>query len=842
MEDRTPAFTASQEHRSALVGQPTTCFLLCLLLLFPSLGQGQQPQEQVLAGRNSEVPFCYLQGATRRWPIMLKRLASDQTLTLTARRDKNILDQGATLSVESLQVSIAADGFLQVRAAEGATSQFRIDLIVSRNGKPEEQQQISLRPAPPARPISYVADLVDDLIRIYWDANSRRFRPVTKDGFDQYFRRLQAQGITRLIVWQSAFPLIADPNNYRPQDWQRFEHQARAILNSHELNESMRETPGLKNYQWLGLLMKLRLNHDFDRMFTQSAREHQIKLTASYRPFEAALTKYYDIPCFDIGGDYLWNFLPAASPTVNNQPDKVGFAHYRQILRQMNKKPAATLARIEIGGISDLAALAKRLVDGKRDIELVTSPVPPIDPTSFVLIRHGPKQFKVATYDSIRQRAESRLKRLNHARFRVLDDKLVIDQLQVHPASRYLWLRPSSEYGKKLILPVVPNLTLRAAAGNPLGRVNVYTALSGNDPDASLSKVAGITADGRFRTEFQAIESSIDYFRKRKQTSWQFGDGILVIDQGDPWSVEMLDFNQQAARQLAVNELKTILNYDAFDEIFMNTRSHTQLSGSTGDGIDGIQPMAHYRLRGKNYSHYGIDRAFGPIAMASNQQIQDLPVDQITTWQRNEWQGPCQTAASPFVWRYQRNRAVAMGIRSLLTELQNQFPETRIRAVIPQSEEVIRGTETALATMPKPDKGVYGQRYFRHIWGSLNYIPGIGEGMAMVDLKGLSVEPVFLGVRYAPDPGPLTAFVDRYVADLEANRGSTYRGPKSFFYEAQETLRAADKKAKGLRREAIIRGLLKRSAIDEIILYEAADWTYYLPLSGHNYLDLQSNN
>ena len=114
--------------------------------------------------------------------------------------------------------------------------------------------------------------------------------------------------------------------------------------------------------------------------------------------------------------------------------------------------------------------------------------------------------------------------------------------------------------------------------------------------------------------------------------------------------------------------------------------------------------------------------------------------------------------------------------------------------------------------------------------------------MAMVDLKGLSVEPVFLGVRYAPDPGPLTAFVDRYVADLDANRGSSYRGPKSFFYEAQETLRAADKKAKGLRREAIIRGLLKRSAIDEIILYEAADWTYYLPLSGHNYLDQQNNN
>ena len=107
----------------------------------------------------------------------------------------------------------------------------------------------------------------------------------------------------------------------------------------------------------------------------------------------------------------------------------------------------------------------------------------------------------------------------------------------------------------------------------------------------------------------------------------------------------------------------------------------------------------------------------------------------------------------------------------------------------------------------------------------------------MVDLRGLSVEPVFLGVRYAPAPGPLNAFVDRYVADLDANRGSSYRGPKSFFYEAQETLRAADKEAKRLRREEIICELLDRPQINEILLYEAADWTYYLPLSGHNYLD-----
>jgi len=845
MADLIPS--SSDDHQGHLPGvlNALSSCLLCILLLTPTPCLSKQPSPHVLAARNGEVPFSYLAGKTRRWPILTRKLAPGQSLTLTGRRGATILGRGPALLIDGLKVTIDNDGFLRVVAPEQATSEFKVDLVVSRAGTTEQQQQISLRPAPPDRPISYVADLVDDLIRIYWDGSSRRFRPLTKDGFDQYFRRLQAQGITRLIVWQSAFPLIADATNYRPQDWRRFELQARAILDSQQLTENMRQTPGLKNYQWLGLLMQLRLNRDFDRMFTQSARDHQVRLTASYRPFEAALTKYYEIPCFAKSGGHLWNFLPAASPTVNYQADKVGFAHYREVLRRMDKGAAASLSRIEIGGIVNPQALATRLAAGKKDLTLVTSPVPPLDPTSFVLVRHAQDQFKLAPYASIREQVEKNLHPLENARFRIVNKQLVIDQFQLPASSRYLWLRAASDYGKTIVLPVIPSLTLRASAGNRLGRGNVYTALSANDTDARLSQISGITPSGRFQTEFQAIEASIDYFRKRKQTTWNLGEGTLVIDRGEPWTVEILDFNRAATRRLAVNELKTILKHEAFDEIFINTRSHTQLSGSTGDGVDGIRTMAHYRVSGKNYFHYGIDRAFGPIAMASNPQVQALPVEQITTWQRGEWQGPCQAPGSPFVWRYQRNREVAKGMRSLLSELQEQFPGTRIRAVIPQGESVIRETETALETMPKPGKGVYGRSYFRHIWGSLNYIPAIGEGMAMVDLSGLSVEPVFLGVRYAPDAGPLNAFVDRYMADLAANRGSSFQGPKSFFYEAQETLRAADKPAKRKRREAIIYNLLDRPEVNEILLYEAADWTYYLPLSdrllsGHGYLDRQA--
>src|SRR3990170_3204012 len=53
----------------------------------------------------------------------------------------------------------------------------------------------------PSRPISYYADFGDDLIRTFMDRATGQFRPIEKSGFDRYFRRLQAHGVRRLIVW-----------------------------------------------------------------------------------------------------------------------------------------------------------------------------------------------------------------------------------------------------------------------------------------------------------------------------------------------------------------------------------------------------------------------------------------------------------------------------------------------------------------------------------------------------------------------------------------------------------------------------------------------------------------
>ena len=49
-----------------------------------------------------------------------------------------------------------------------------------------------------------VTDFGDDLIRIFMNSASGKLSPVTKNGFDQHFRRLQAHGTRRLIVFTRA--------------------------------------------------------------------------------------------------------------------------------------------------------------------------------------------------------------------------------------------------------------------------------------------------------------------------------------------------------------------------------------------------------------------------------------------------------------------------------------------------------------------------------------------------------------------------------------------------------------------------------------------------------------
>lgn len=105
--------------------------------------------------------------------------------------------------------------------------------------------------------------------------------------------------------------------------------------------------------------------------------------------------------------------------------------------------------------------------------------------------------------------------------------------------------------------------------------------------------------------------------------------------------------------------------------------------------------------------------------------------------------------------------------------------------------------------------------------------------MAMVDLRGTRVEPVFLGSGgYVPDRAPFELFVQEQIRDLADNRGSRFRGPRSYFYEGQFTLRANDAGETRKQRDQMIQFMLSRKDdIREVLLYEAADWLYFVQLS-----------
>ena len=810
---------------------------------------GELERRPMLSRWNPEVPFCYVHGGSRRWPILEREMPEGTQATLTAKRGDETLAQGAALRFAGFEVSLSKEGMLEVVSSSGeAAMSFSLHVHLKPPDGPGESQELEVRPAPPDRPICYYADLVDDIIRIFTDWPDGEFREITKSAFDQYFRRLQAHGLTRLIVWLSPFPYITDPSNYPQEDWERYEAQARAIIESEALTAVLKRRKTIANWGWLRQLLALRLRRDFGALFSQSAVDHGISLSVSFRPFEAALTKYYEVPAFDADGSFLWSFMPLASPAVTYHADRVCFAHYRRVLAEMGHADCGEIDTTEIAGPQHAAPFLKRYRAQGDNLRIVASHFPPLQEDSFVLQRQTDGAFRLCRYEEIRPGIEGRAYVLTDYRVKTHENgDLRISGLSVPDEYRFLVLTNPAGAEDAIDLDAHQPVTLWSKAGTRLGRENVYWVLDGSAEQRKGTRVAGVPANAGYYSEFNAVQKSIGFVyagpQRRPLTS-----GALVIDRGAPWSVEMIDFNRPAAREYVVADLKTLLSYPAFDEIFINTRSHTQLAGCTGDGVLGIQPMARYRAEKKNYFHLGIDRAYAPLSAAEDSQLKALASDprsvtKITTWQPGEWQETCQSSDSPYPWRYARNRAVAAGLRRLLQDLERHFPGVRTRVVMPEREAATRAVKDGLDQMAKPGGGTYGRNYYHQLWASINHIPSIGEGMALVDLTGLRAEPVFLGIRCLPDQGPLDLFVRECLVDLSDNHGSSFRGPRSFFYEGHETLRAKDREAARRRREQIVCYLLSfEQDIREVILYEAARWTYDLPLSdpdlcGHGFLD-----
>ena len=113
---------------------------------------------------------------------------------------------------------------------------------------------------------------------------------------------------------------------------------------------------------------------DFGPMLSQSAAQHGVRLAVSFRPFETALTKYYEIPSFDEQGGFLWSFLPMATPPVNYQMEAACFAHYRTILRAMGHEDKGRLGRIAVPGVENAEAFLARFRAGGDNLRIEAYP------------------------------------------------------------------------------------------------------------------------------------------------------------------------------------------------------------------------------------------------------------------------------------------------------------------------------------------------------------------------------------------------------------------------------------------------------------------------------------
>ena len=577
--------------------KPALVFIAGFLLFAGDLGAAK------LYERNTEIPFAYLPGGQRSWQLTDQSLGSDEELVR------------ASFLPEGLRVLFDRKGKMTVRARKGLREKLDFVIRHHRSDGSRAKQTIRLVPAPPDRPITYLSDQLDDLIRIFRDHGTGKWKPVTRDGFDQYFRRLQAHGVRRLIVWPSAFPTLSNPKNYGSDNWARFEKQACAILGNEELNRILYDDPAFVPYEWHGMLMRFRLNPAWGRMYAQSAADHGIALTVSYRPFEHALMKYYVIPVFDSDGRFLWNFLPGANPKVNFEPEKVSFAHYRKVLEVNGKHDHAKLESVTLAAVPESSPQSIK----REHLRVYAAQVPPIAKDSFVLRRDAAGEFNLVRFAQVVDQVEAQRIELSDWSIEVDESgSIQLSGLDLPAGHRYLIIRRGETAGLDVHLPVELPVIAHSVAGSVFGRINAHWSLVDTNADNATARIGGITSAGSYRTDFKAIENSFRLVRRSGKPLRPLGDDEIVIDFGADFSPEMMDYHRAASRRLAIDEIKTALAESAFDEIVINTRSHTQLAGSQGDGDLGVQTIGHHRRRRKTISTWA---SIAPMPLCPSQRV-----------------------------------------------------------------------------------------------------------------------------------------------------------------------------------------------------------------------------
>lgn len=792
--------------------------MLDLLAVLQSLLESSSSQTPFLFPSNSTVPFTYSPGNTRSWPVFSQPLGTaDYSLTL--HHAAELLGSGTEVDADGVVVSITDDGQLQVAVSDPQESRvFEATLALTHPIAFAHSQTVELRPAPPHRSeITYVSDWVDDLLRIFYDRRKHRFTEITPDGFHQHFRRLQNHGIDRLVVWQGPFPVHAAQQSTTPELWESYVRHARAILEDDAFVSGLEQVPKLTAWKWLSKLLEIRLNPEIGRMYADSAAAHGISLTFSFRPFDAALSRYYSVPVFRSDGTFLRNFQPQAAPELTFLPQDHGYRNIRGILGEAAGTEFGQVAEVRIANVSRLPEVMLRYRSGYRDFRITASRHPAIDPNSYVLVENEDK-YTLASFDTIGEAARSKYHVVSDY---TLDDSegiLRIGGLQsVAEDYPYLHIEPNSAFAGLLEFDSDIQLDIRSAGGGPLNRAAWYW-----QSDQDSTKVAGILPDGDVRPEFVAVGNkiSVEVNDQRRRQPFQRG---LTVNLGTPWSSEFLDFTRAASRDLAARQIAASLEHTAFDGVLLNTRSHAKLVGTVADGSLGLQSILHYRKAGTNYDPLGLERAYAPQSTIQGlvDSAQYLP--SLGDWLQREWTSSCLNENCDSTWRYERNAAIAGGIDALILELEGQFPESKIQYVLPPNASVQERLIARLGELSDAPETLYRQteNYVNHSWVA-------SEAMSLLPTSYALAEPVHVGISAFPSQAPLEIYLDEI---------SFSDGKHPLLFEAQRTLRTASDEAQR-RREEIIVEILQRPEFSQVILYESADWLYDLPLiDPHAYLD-----
>lgn len=660
------------------------------------------------------------------------------------------------------------------------------------------------------------ADFWDDLIVLLKQSNGTWKNP-TPAIFDDYFSTLKGIGISRLVVWESGLPMLLNlEDEYcgagktsetglgSCDDWKLHKQRINALVSArYELLGTWQNVIELRRTQLanMGLISMVRA----------AAARAGVSLSFSYRPVDPAISLYYQIPVVSRSFIVREPFLPFASPEVNYYPEQLGQAHYRRLMMQGREsndpvRKRATLSTIQIPSYPN-GPLPKLRIVGSRN--------PPYAPSSKVLQEQTDKSYRLVPYSSVKDYVEARPYNRYVAKgftTRFASGKgLLIEGVSIPEDYPYIWIENAGGAGDPVpVFPAQNPVRFWSQAGTELGRLHQYYSLDKSVDPSEQTWVANVTASGGLLPERQVGQNSLDIANAQLAGKVPLNKGTLVINRGEFFTSEILDFRRPTARAHAIRFMKRALQ-EGYDEVLINSRTHAALPGYINTAYT-------------NYWFFS-DAAFTTLVQ------NDTQVTKLTTFDGGfGYYAPgsvylpneimpgshCQKSTCQFQFRYNRNVQMAVGLEALAKDtavLSASVQAKTPRMLITPREET---------TLSFASQGVS--------YTSINHDPKVAEGFSLVRLNNTNVEPVYLGVRDLPSETHANMIIQGLVDDLADRRSSNYLGPMTFFNESHVPLvnnknnQSTYTNLTAKRRAIICETLKNSSAVHEVLVYESAEW------------------